>query len=97
MTAEKFPVFRLTQESYDQLGLAAAENPDLYLNPDTDFHQVLVSRGIIDYAEETGILSERPISLTTVSSGPPNQADTQALDFYHSLPGLTPSITTTDY
>ena len=92
MTAEKFPVLKLTQEAYDQLRLVSEENPEAYLDPETDFHQVLVSRGITDYAEDTGVFSNRPISLTPVSSGPPNRADTQALGFYHSLTGMTPKI-----
>ena len=90
MASENFPVLRLTQEAYDQLSLAARENPDLYLNPSTDFHLVLANRGITYYAEETGIFSDRPINLTPVSSGPPNRADIQALDFYRSFIGISP-------
>lgn len=70
MVAEKFPVLKLTQEAYDQLRLAAEENPAAYLDQSTDFDAVLESRGIGDYLEETGILSESPISLTPVASGP---------------------------
>ena len=92
MVAEKFPVLKLTQEAYDQLRLAAEENPAAYLDQSTDFDAVLESRGIGDYLEETGILSESPISLTPVAAGPPNRADTQALDFYHSLPDLTADV-----
>lgn len=96
MTSEQFPVLRLTQEAYDQLSLAAEENPDSYLNPTTDFRQVLASRGITDYTEETGIFSERPISLTPAPDGPPNRADSQALGFYYSLLGMTPKIAVSD-
>ena len=94
MSSERFPVFRLTQESYDQLRLAASEKPEAYLDPHTDFHQVLASRGITDYTEDTGIYANAPISLTPVPSGRRNLADRQALDFYRSLVGMTPSSAT---
>lgn len=92
MVTEKFPVLKLTQEAYDQLRLAAEENPEAYLDHSTDFDGILKSRGVVDYLEESGIFSERPISLTPTASGPPNRADTQALDFYDSLPSLTPDV-----
>ena len=94
MASERFPVFRLTQEVYDQLRLVASENPEAYFDPDADFHQVLISRGITDYIEDTGVYANRPVSLTPVSGGPRNRADRRALDFYHSLTGMTPSAAT---
>ena len=56
MAAQQFPILRLTQEAYDQLWLFARENPKAYLDPDTDFDQVLIDRGVTDYAEDTGIV-----------------------------------------
>ena len=94
MAIEQFPIFRLTQEAYDQLELFARENPDAYLNPETNFEQVLLDRGINDYAEDTGIFSARPIDLTPAQSGPANRADRQALDFYRSMPDMTPNAAT---
>ena len=35
--SERHPVYRLTQEAYDQLRLSADENPDSYLDSDIDF------------------------------------------------------------
>ena len=61
MAAKQFQIFRLTQEAYDQLWLFARENPKAYLDPDTDFVRVLLDRGVTDYAEDTGIVSDRPI------------------------------------
>ena len=50
---ESHPVYRLTQEAYDQLRLAADENPDSYLDPESDFAKVLRERGVCDPFEET--------------------------------------------
>ena len=60
MAAQQFQIFRLTQEAYDQLWLFAKENPKAYLDPDTDFIQVLLDRGVTDYAEDTGIVAGPP-------------------------------------
>ena len=91
---EQFPVLRLTQDAYNQLLLVAEESPDIYLDPDTDFHAILTERGLSDYTEETGIFSSLPISLTPVSEGLRNRADAQALDFYNALHGVTPRVAT---
>lgn len=92
--SEKFPVFRLTQEAYDQLRLFAGESPEAYLDPEVDFAEILASRGVTDYREKTDVFSDRPISLTPVSKGRQHRADRQALDFYNSLTGITPSVAT---
>ena len=94
VAAQQFQIFRLTQEAYDQLWLFAKENPKAYLDPDTDFIQVLLDRGVTDYAEDTGIVANRPISLTPVERVPANRADRQAIDFHRSMPGVTPSAAT---
>ena len=44
MVEEHHAIFRLTQEAYDQLAQFARENPQSYLNRDTDFEQVLRAR-----------------------------------------------------
>ena len=49
---DSHPVYRLTQEAYDQLRLAADENPDSYLDSEIDFGQVLRERGVSDPFEE---------------------------------------------
>lgn len=89
---EKYPVYRLTQEAYDQLWLAAREDPEAYLDPERDFGQVLNERGLTEYLEESGAFTNAPIELTPVESGPPNRADRQALEFYRSLDGMTPRL-----
>ena len=94
MTSEQFPILRITQEAYDQLALFARENPQAYLDPGTDFHRVLTDRGVSEYSEETGLFTDRPIALTPVENGPANRADRQALDFYRSMPDMTPSAAT---
>ena len=93
--AESYPVYRLTQEAYDQLWLAAEEDPDSYLDADIDFAQVLRERGVSNPFEDTSIVTDRPIVLTPVAEGEiPNRADHQALDFYRSFDGMSPSKAT---
>ena len=92
--AEKFPVYRLTNDASHALDLESRDNPDMWMDPNADFHHLLVDKGIPIYTEETGVFSDRPINLTPVSEGPPNRADKQALDFYNSFQGLTPSLAT---
>ena len=89
--SDSYPVYRLTQEAYDQLRLAAEEDPESYLDPAIDFGAVLAGRGVSNYVEETEITTNRPIALTPVADGSfPNRADRQALDFYRSFDGMTP-------
>ena len=92
--SHKQPVFRLTQAAYDALRLAAENNPELYQDPQADFHQVLLQQGIGEYLEDTGIYSNCPLTLTPVDTGTRNRADAQALDFYRSLIGMTPRLST---
>ena len=92
---DSHPVHQLTQEAYDQLRLAAEENPDLYLDPERDFGEVLRERGVSEPFEETSITTDRPIDLTPVAEGEvPNRGDRQALDFYRSFDGMSPSKAT---
>ncbi|MCY4578426.1 MAG: DUF6339 family protein [Chloroflexi bacterium] len=94
----KHPVFRLTPEAYYNLQDFAAQNPEAYLNPDIDFGAVLSERGVQDYAKDATITTTRPISLT-MDGIPPrndtlNQADRQALDYYHAFDGMDPKQAT---
>ena len=93
---EKYPVFELTQDSYNVLLLEASNNPKLWLDPEADFHKLLLDRGITEYKVETGVYSDRPIALIPVNSSPLNRADRQALDFYRSFDGMTPSAATNE-
>ena len=89
MSSERYPIFRLTQEAYDQLAIVARDRPEVYLDPDTDFHQILDEIGVADYTEDTGIYSRSPIALEPETTSPLNRADRQALDFYRALDGMT--------
>ena len=92
---DSHPVYRLTQEAYDQLRLAADENPDSYLDPEIDFVAILSERGVSDPFEETHVTTDQPVALTPVAEGEiPNRADIQALDFYRSFNGMSPSRAT---
>ena len=84
------PVFRLTQAAYDYLRELAQSQPDLWFNPETNFHDVLVSKGIDDYLEPTTVTLEGSIDFRVDLQGGrrPNQADEYALTFYRSLKGM---------
>ncbi|MYH29562.1 MAG: hypothetical protein F4137_12070 [Acidobacteria bacterium] len=89
------PVYRLSQEAYDQLRLVADENPDAYLDPDRDFGEVLLDQGISNPFEDTTVTTDIPISLTSVAEGIAlHRADRQALNFYKSFNGMTLSKAT---
>ena len=92
---EGIPVLRLTQEAYDTLRSEAQNNHQLYLDPNANFDQLLLDKGITEYTEETGIVSSRLIELSPAdSSSFPHEADRQALGFYMMLGGLTPRAAT---
>ena len=88
------PILKFTQEAYDRLWLIAGQNPEIYLDPDTDFAQVLATHGIDHYVEPTGITTSGPISLQPASSTDRNQADHQAIGFYQALEGINPARAT---
>ena len=88
------PILRFTQEAHDRLRLLATQNPEIYLDPDADFAALLAKDGISNYAEPTGITATVPISLHPVNSGNRNQADRQAIGFYHALEGMNQSRAT---
>ena len=94
MSSERYPIFRLNQEAYDQLMIVARDRPEVYLDPDTDFHQILDEIGVADYTEDTGISSSSPITLKPETMSPLNRADRQALAFYRSLDGMTANAAT---
>ena len=92
---EGIPVLRLTQESYDTLRSEAQYNHELYLDPNANFQQLLLEKGITEYTEKTGIVSSQPIILSPAdSSSFPQKADRQALDFHLMLDGMTPRTAT---
>ena len=95
--SQTFPVLRLTQEAYNALRIESENNPNMWMDPNADFHGFLVKQGITQYTEETLITSNQPIDLVPAYGEPRNRqhrADHQALDFYNSLNGMTPSLAT---
>lgn len=92
------PVLRLTPEAYYNLQDFAAHNPEAYLNPDIDFSAVLAERGVTNYVTGTNITTSRPVSLSMdgvpLMNNTLNQADRQALDYYHSFSGMDPKHAT---
>lgn len=89
-----FPILKLTQEAYDCLRLVAEQSPETYLNPETDFAEILSAKGVTHVTEPIGINALQHLDLEPVSSGNANLADRQALGFYNALPGITPATAT---
>ena len=89
-----YPVYRFTQEAYDQLVLVAKETPEKYLDPTTDFEEILDSRGISRATEDTGVRVQQWQELKVVETGRPNASDVQALAYHRSFSGMTPAIAT---
>ena len=93
----EYRVMRLTQPAYDALKVLASSNPELWLDHNTDFVALLQEQGITDYAEETGAVGDDDFVLHPAIDEPRNRrhrSDKQALDFYHSLKGITPALAT---
>ena len=59
------PIMRLTDGGRNVLLELAKEDPELWLNPDTDFAAELRKRGASEYAEATGALANGVIELPT--------------------------------
>ena len=92
-----YPVMRLSQPAYDSLRELAAERPELWLEHDTDFGTLLQERGVSDYAKETGAFGDCDFMLQPALKEPSNRrhrADRQALGFYDSFVGISPSLAT---
>lgn len=91
---DRIPIMRFTQEAYDFLRSQAMQHPEIYLDPDTDFAAVLDTSGFTEHTEPTGLTFRGSISLEPSNSGNRNQADRQAIGFYHALEGMKPSRAT---
>ena len=92
MSYESFEIRRLSTRARDELERIARDTPDVYLDRDTDFAQLLEQAEITreDQTEGTGIFCDSPPILTPVEQGDPSLADRQALAFYQAVPSLTP-------
>ena len=93
----EYPVLNLTQAAYDVLREVATTHPELWLSHDTDFGALLKERGVDDYTENTGAIGDDEVVLKAALDEPSNRrhrSDRQALDFYDSLIGITPSLAT---
>ena len=92
-----YPVMRLTQPAYDALRELTADQPELWLEHGTDFGALLQEQGISCYAEDTGAIGDADFILQPALDEPSNRrhrADRQALGFFDSFVGITPSLAT---
>ena len=92
--SESIPVMRLSTEAMDALRSVAQQSPQLWQNPDTNFHNILTSLNITDYAEPTGLVADGPIAMPSAAqfgSTSRAQADRAALAFRDNIPGISPA------
>ena len=78
----------------DSLRAVAKESPKKWLDPTTDFHEVLTSLNVTDYLQDTGLRSNGPISMPSAEHlGRTSKArgDLTALKFRENIPDLTPA------
>lgn len=93
------PIMRLTERGRGALLDLLDQQPDLWRNPHTDFHQEMLNLGVPDYAETTGYGTPDPITLSAmpgVADNHPSYLDRQAVDFARNLANL-PLKATTDF
>ena len=92
-----YSVKRLTQPAYDALKDIAATQPELWLDPHTDFEMLLLGKGLTDYSEDTGAIGDAGFVLEPALDEPSNRrhrSDRQALDYHDSFDGISPSMAT---
>ncbi len=82
-------VYRMTNEAFGTLVNVAKDNPDLWLNPATDFVKVLADHGVTHYQESTNVVAQGTISLEEPKEGRPSWSDQQALHFHTQFLGMT--------
>ena len=89
-------LYKFTHDAFRWLSGHIKENAEHYKDPHADFASLLQENGIEKYWVPSGI----EINGDTISLKPPKDqntskrhlADKQALDFYHSLEGMTPRL-----
>ncbi len=89
-------LYRFSDEAFEWLLGNITDNLDHYENPDADFVKLLRENGIDDYRKSVDVtVSGSPIMMMPPADKPVNrrhEADSQALDFYNSLTGMTPKL-----
>ncbi len=94
---KKKPLYKLTYDAFEWLYNNVDDNIAHYRDPETNFAKILEKiPDIVNYRELVpDVYIIKPFDLRVSnnrSSGRPNEADQQAIDFYYSFEGLTPRI-----
>ena len=85
---EPMNIPRLTDEAFRTLVNLADARPELWLDPEADFAQVLAENGITRYAEPASVTAD-DLYLAPPDHPPRPRADRQALDWSQQLHGMT--------
>ena len=84
-------LYRLTDEAQEAL-LSLPDKQEVYLNPHTDFGQILRARDVEEYAEPVPDVTVRGDLYLPPPDAPGPASDTLALDYHRRLQGLTPQM-----
>ena len=88
--SDGIPVMRFTETAMEQLYEMADNQPELWINPETDFLQALRERDVGQIEEPTGITAPMPIRMPPPELEKRRQSvDRHALAFLDNLPGIT--------
>lgn len=90
-------LYTFTHNAYRWLLSNMENNIEYYRDPRADFAKLLQDNGIDEYRAATGITIKGSISLKPPADENTNRrhiADSQALDFYNALEGMTPRTAT---
>ena len=88
------PIMRFTNEAYHSMRALAQQQPELWLNPNTDFAEILRNLNINPYAETTGLVAAATVKLPSAAmQSNRNKAlgDREALRFRENIKGITPA------
>ena len=85
-------LYKFTYEAFMWLHDNVETNINHYKYPDANFVKLLNDNSIKDYREETDVVINGSLSMKPPKDSKRHLADHQALDFYHSLEGMTPRM-----
>ena len=93
MSTREVSVYRLNENAQHHLWELSNANPELWLDPETDFESLLTSAGIGAYSEPIPNLTVKEDGLALMvpsDEGRRNTADRQAVSFHRAFTGLSP-------
>ena len=85
MTAQiSHPILRLTEEAFQILNELSESQPEVFYQPDTDFHAILDQHGVAHHTETSGLQSLIPITFPVHTT----HKDLHGMEFHRSISDL---------